>query len=225
MAPSRRGGQGQERGPALVDVGVDYSSDLARVERIVIDVGRQVMTEVCSGVPEFEPFIRDHTFGDSSVNFTTILRAREFVDQYLVKHEFVKRLHQRFDHRRISGSTFAGAPAEEGVACVCPPAEAASSRTPTAAPIGCRRCVTRDRIAPTSKLHALEQWRAMRAFLHTPASTPTASAVSDTLDRQPARPVARMTARRQKLVAEPAMDAMRLQTRGPRWQHQRFRST
>jgi small-conductance mechanosensitive channel len=85
----------------LVDVGVDYSSDLARVERIVIDVGRQVMTEVRGGVPEFEPFIRYHTFGDSSVNFTTILRAGEFVDQYLVKHEFVKRLHQRFNQEGI----------------------------------------------------------------------------------------------------------------------------
>jgi small-conductance mechanosensitive channel len=85
----------------LVDVGVDYSSDLARVERVVIDVARQVMAEVPGGVAEFEPFIRYHTFGDSSVNFTTILRAREFVDQYLVKHEFVKRLHHRFNQEGI----------------------------------------------------------------------------------------------------------------------------
>ncbi|HEX6331272.1 MAG TPA: mechanosensitive ion channel family protein, partial [Actinomycetota bacterium] len=48
------------------------------------------------GVGDFEPFIRYHTFGDSSVDFTTILRGREFTDQYLIKHEFVKRLHERF---------------------------------------------------------------------------------------------------------------------------------
>jgi hypothetical protein len=29
--------------------------------------------------------IRYHTFGDSSINFTVILRAREFVDQYVIK--------------------------------------------------------------------------------------------------------------------------------------------
>jgi hypothetical protein len=36
------------------------------------------------------------TFADSSINLTVILRAREFVDQYLIKHEFVTRLHARF---------------------------------------------------------------------------------------------------------------------------------
>jgi small-conductance mechanosensitive channel len=85
----------------LVEVGVDYASDLAHVERVVIDVGREVMAAVPGGVPDFEPFIRYHTFGDSSVNFTVILRAKEFVDQYLVKHEFVKRLHTRFNQEQI----------------------------------------------------------------------------------------------------------------------------
>jgi small-conductance mechanosensitive channel len=85
----------------LVDVGVDYSSDLAHVERVVTEVGRSVMADVPGGVSEFEPFIRYHTFGDSSINFTVILRAREFVDQYLIKHEFIKRLHARFDREGI----------------------------------------------------------------------------------------------------------------------------
>jgi small-conductance mechanosensitive channel len=81
----------------LVDVGVDYASDLAHVERVVMDVGREVMTSIAGGLPEFEPFIRYHTFGDSSIDFTVILRAREFVDQYVIKHEFIKRLHARFE--------------------------------------------------------------------------------------------------------------------------------
>jgi small-conductance mechanosensitive channel len=85
----------------LVEVGVDYASDLGQVERVVVDVGRNVMHEVAGGVPAFEPFIRYHTFGDSSVNFTVILRASEFVDQYLIKHEFVKRLHARFNDEGI----------------------------------------------------------------------------------------------------------------------------
>jgi small-conductance mechanosensitive channel len=59
------------------------------------------MRDVTGGVPEFEPFIRYHTFGDSSINFTVILRAQEFVDQYLIKHEFVKRLHARFNDEGI----------------------------------------------------------------------------------------------------------------------------
>jgi small-conductance mechanosensitive channel len=85
----------------LVEVGVDYASDLRQVERVVMEVGRGVMSDVPGGVPEFEPFIRYHTFADSSVNFTVILRAKEFVDQYLIKHEFVKRLHARFNDEGI----------------------------------------------------------------------------------------------------------------------------
>lgn len=85
----------------LIQVGVSYDSDLKKVERVTIDVAREVMETVAGGVTEFEPFIRYHTFDDSSINFTVILRAREFVNQYLVKHEFVKRLHERYKKEGI----------------------------------------------------------------------------------------------------------------------------
>lgn len=85
----------------LVQVGVSYKSDLTKVEQVTIEVAKEVMKEVSGGVSEFEPFIRYHTFGDSSINFTVIMRAREFVDQYLIKHEFVKRLHKRYAHEGI----------------------------------------------------------------------------------------------------------------------------
>ncbi len=80
----------------LVQVGVHYDSDLAHVEKVTIEVGQEVMKAVPGGVPEFKPFIRYHTFGDFSINFTVILRAKEFVDNYFVKHEFIKRLHKRY---------------------------------------------------------------------------------------------------------------------------------
>jgi small-conductance mechanosensitive channel len=80
----------------LVEVGVAYASDLAKVETVTVEVGREVMREVEGGVPTFEPFIRYHTFGDSSIQFTVILRTKEVVGQYLVKHEFIKRLHRRY---------------------------------------------------------------------------------------------------------------------------------
>jgi small-conductance mechanosensitive channel len=86
----------------LVNLGVDYDSDLAHVERVTCDVAREVLRTASGGVEAFDPFIRYHTFGDSSINFTVILRAREFVDQYLVKHEFVKRLHDRYRREGIT---------------------------------------------------------------------------------------------------------------------------
>ena len=85
----------------LVEAGVHYSSDLEHVERITIEVARDVLKEVSGGVRGFEPFIRYHTFGDFSIHFSVILRAREFVDQYLIKHEFIKRLHKRYAQEGI----------------------------------------------------------------------------------------------------------------------------
>jgi len=91
-----------EKGMAvLVQVGVSYASDLEKVEKVVIDVAKEVMREVPGSVKDFEPFIRYHTFGDFSINFTVILRAEEFANQFLIKHEFVKRLHRRFKQENI----------------------------------------------------------------------------------------------------------------------------
>jgi small-conductance mechanosensitive channel len=85
----------------LVQVGVHYGSDLKHVERVTIEVGEEVMKTVPGGVPEFKPFIRYHTFNDFSIDFTVILRCKEFVDNYLVKHEFIKRLHERYNKEGI----------------------------------------------------------------------------------------------------------------------------
>lgn len=86
---------------ALVQVGVSYGSDLEKVERLTIEVARQVLAEVTGGVPKFDPFIRYHTFGDSSINFSVILRVSTFVDRYLVMHEFIKRLKACYDQEGV----------------------------------------------------------------------------------------------------------------------------
>jgi small-conductance mechanosensitive channel len=86
----------------LVDLGVHYNSDLEKVERVTCEVAKSVMLEVGGGVDYFDPFIRYNAFGDSSIKFTVILRAREFVDQYLIKHEFIKRLHKRYKQEGIN---------------------------------------------------------------------------------------------------------------------------
>jgi len=85
----------------MVDLGVHYKSDLEKVERITCEVGKEVMESVAGGVSGFEPFIRYNTFGDFCIKFTVILRAKEFVDQYYIKHEFIKRLHERFNAENI----------------------------------------------------------------------------------------------------------------------------
>ncbi|HQP92168.1 MAG TPA: mechanosensitive ion channel [Candidatus Omnitrophota bacterium] len=61
-----------------VEIGVHYNSDLKMVERITEEVAGEVMRTTPGAVSEFKPFIRYHSFGDHSINFTVILRAKEF---------------------------------------------------------------------------------------------------------------------------------------------------
>ncbi len=85
----------------LVELGVSYRSDLRRVEEVTIETGKEVMKNVIGGIPDFDPFIRYHTLGDSSVKFSVILRGKEFTDQYLIKHEFVKAILEAYNEYNI----------------------------------------------------------------------------------------------------------------------------
>ncbi|CAL9277412.1 Mechanosensitive ion channel family protein (Fragment) OS=Streptomyces rochei OX=1928 GN=G3I25_04110 PE=3 SV=1 [Streptomyces rochei] len=80
----------------MVQAGVAYDSDLDHVERVTTEVVAEVMTEITGAVPDHEPAVRFHTFGDSRIGFTIILGVGEFSDQYRIKHEFIKRLHKRY---------------------------------------------------------------------------------------------------------------------------------
>ncbi|WP_030293567.1 mechanosensitive ion channel family protein [Streptomyces katrae] len=86
----------------LVQVGVGYESDLEQVERVTLEVVDGVMADINGAVPDHEGAVRFHTFADSRINFTVILGVGEFSDQYRIKHEFIKRLHQRFRVEGIS---------------------------------------------------------------------------------------------------------------------------
>jgi small-conductance mechanosensitive channel len=85
-----------DAGATLVQVGVAYGSDLETVERVTVETALKVQQTVTGAVEDFEPFIRYHTFGDSSIDFTVILRVKTFVDRYLVMHEFIKRLQRAY---------------------------------------------------------------------------------------------------------------------------------
>ncbi|MEU4213258.1 mechanosensitive ion channel family protein [Streptomyces sp. NPDC026206] len=79
-----------------VQVGVGYDSDLEHVERITNEVVESVMKDITGAVPDHEPAVRFHTFGDSRIGFTVVLGVGEYSDKYRIKHEFIKRLHQRY---------------------------------------------------------------------------------------------------------------------------------
>ena len=85
----------------IVPVGVSYDSDLEKVEKITIEVAKEVQKEVEGAVPDFEPFIRYTAFGDFSINFNVILRAKDVPSQHVLRHEFIKRLKRRYEEEGI----------------------------------------------------------------------------------------------------------------------------
>ncbi len=85
----------------IVQIGVSYDSDLTKVEKVTLEVAKEILREIEGGIPDFEPFLRYHTFDDFSINFNVMLRAKEFFDQYLIKHEFIKRIHKRYKKEGI----------------------------------------------------------------------------------------------------------------------------
>jgi small-conductance mechanosensitive channel len=91
----------QKQMSVIIEVGVSYDSDLEKVENVTREVAQKVVKEVQGGASEFEPLIRFHTFADFSINFSVILRVKEFVNKYVVRHEFIKALHKRYKQEGI----------------------------------------------------------------------------------------------------------------------------
>ena len=84
-----------------MDVGVSYDSDLEQVEKVTVEVAKEVMQEIAPELKESEPYIRFHTFNDFSIDFTLYMRVSEYFDQRIGKHLFVKKLHKRYQQAGI----------------------------------------------------------------------------------------------------------------------------
>ena len=86
----------------LIQVGVGYESDLQYVEEVTLEVAKEILEDHPGGIGHFEPSVRFHTFADSSINFTVVLRINEFLNQYQVKSAFIKKLHARYKKENIN---------------------------------------------------------------------------------------------------------------------------
>ena len=83
-----------------IPVGVAYDSDLDKVERVTLDVAKEVMAQIDKDV-KMEPAVRFHTFGESSIDFNVVLHSSYFEHQFLLKHEFIKALTRRYGEEGI----------------------------------------------------------------------------------------------------------------------------
>ena len=86
-----------------IAIGVHYDSDLKQVENICIDVARElIIIPELNLDPSYDPVVRYNTFADSSINFNVIVRALDYLDQFKIKHEYIKAIHERFKQEGIT---------------------------------------------------------------------------------------------------------------------------
>ena len=84
-----------------VAVAVHFASDIDKVERVSLETAREVQQGVEGAVRGAEPVFRFQALADSGITATVVLRARDFSGSHLVRHEFIRRLHKRYDAEGI----------------------------------------------------------------------------------------------------------------------------
>jgi len=84
-----------------IPCGVAYESDLKKVEKITLEVAKQIQENTPGAVKNFEPGFRYREFGDSNINFITILRVEKPMARFTVRNEFIKALKERYNKEKI----------------------------------------------------------------------------------------------------------------------------
>ena len=81
--------------------GVSYSSDLARVEAVSMDVMNEILQSSPHGVREYGAFFGFENFGESNVDFWLFVQARDRLASFELRSQLINELHRRFDAEGI----------------------------------------------------------------------------------------------------------------------------
>lgn len=78
-----------------------YGEDLERVERVALEVAAAVQASAPGATTNYSPSLAFTLLADSSINFNVVLQAARHADVPVVRHHFIKALHQRFLQEKI----------------------------------------------------------------------------------------------------------------------------
>jgi len=84
-----------------VEGSVAYNSDLEKVEYILIQIGKEILSENEGGVKDFEPVVRFYAFADSGINYRLILACESYEYQFALTHKTIKLIHKTFAEEGI----------------------------------------------------------------------------------------------------------------------------
>lgn len=84
-----------------VDLGVHYDSDLDHVEKVTLEVAKDVLETHKWGIADYDTFVIFTGFDNSSINLTVMLRAEEYFNRFFIRSEFIKAIHKRYAQEGI----------------------------------------------------------------------------------------------------------------------------
>ncbi len=84
-----------------IESGVSFQSDLEKVESISVEIAKDVLKQFYKTGEEKEVSFSYQRFGENSVDFRVTLPSLEFTDQFAIRHEYIKRIHSRFQKEGI----------------------------------------------------------------------------------------------------------------------------
>jgi len=86
---------------ATLECGVSYESNLERVSNVATEVTNEVLGKSQGADLSYTPAVRYYQFGDYNVNFRIVFKTKTYVDQFLIKDQLIRALHNRFNEEGI----------------------------------------------------------------------------------------------------------------------------
>ena len=82
-------------------IGVSYDSDLEKVEKLTIEIAKEVINELDPEAKDYIPIIRFESFGLYSIEFNLIVRISNYNKRSVILHELIKRIHREYKKNSI----------------------------------------------------------------------------------------------------------------------------
>jgi len=84
-------------------VALPLSVDFKIVEKLVIQIARDILKEIPGGVTDAGPSLSLNSVNDGNINFNVFIKVKEFTAQFAIRNEFYLRIQQAFQENRIPG--------------------------------------------------------------------------------------------------------------------------
>ena len=84
-----------------IPFGVAYGTDLDIAEKVALEVADKIQNSFEETNKNFSPAVRIQFLGESSIDMMAYFRCNKYGDHHTIIHQFIKKLHQRFDEENI----------------------------------------------------------------------------------------------------------------------------